>query len=328
MRAFTAVVALAAALPCQQSALHRTAHPQETLQDGNGDVLPLGCAGPADFTEARTQILFRSQELPGPGATLVGIEVHCQDTLTLRYASLEIDAFATTATSLSDTFADNITLPVRALLRLRQDPVTYDATRWTDLPQSGMYVHDGVSSLVIEVRKVVDPATARFATMSTTLSPVRTDRPGMVCSFGGPGSGASTAAAAQTRSVPLAMRLLWIHAPTVRLLGDQAPSGNQFGLGGSIVQTVEGAPGSIVADFVGTSFLAPPRFLAPVAGQWLVDGVTLGVGLLPATGRAQRRIAIPNDGNLVGLHLTYQSATIDLTHFAQFTNGADHFVNP
>src|SRR5262245_54611649 len=160
MRTITAVVALVAALPCQQA--HRTAHPQETLQNGNGDVSPLGCLAPTAFTEARAQILFRSEELPGPGALLVGIEVHCQDTLSLDYASLEMDAFATNATSLSVRFADNIKSPVTEMLRATHLPVDYDSTRWTNLPGSGTYLHDGVSGLVIEIRKVVDPATARF----------------------------------------------------------------------------------------------------------------------------------------------------------------------
>jgi len=327
MRTLTAVVALAAALPCQQA--HRTAHPQETLQNGNGDVSPLGCIGPTAFTEARTQILFRSEELPGPGALLVGIEVHCQDTLTLRYSSLEIDAFATKATSLSVTFADNIRSPVSAILHGFHDPVDYDSTRWTPLPGSGGYLHDGVSGLVIEIRKVVDPATARFATMGTTLNPVRSDRPGMVCSFGGPGAGASTAATAQTVSSPLAMRLIWINAPTLRLLGDAAASGNQFGLGGSVVKTIEGGRGAFFAEFIGTSFFAPPQSLDGVEGRWLVDGsVAFGFGVLPLSGQMQQRLAIPNDHHLVGLHVTYQSGTIETTGRAQFSNAADHFINP
>jgi len=327
MRTLTAVVALAASLPCQQA--HRTAHPQETLQDGNGDLSPLGCLSATAFTEARTQILLRSEELPGPGALLVGIEVHCQDTLSLDYASLEMDAFPTRATSLSVNFADNIRAPVTELLRATHVAVDYDATRWTSVPGSGTYLHDGVSGLVIEVRKVVDPASARFATMSTSLNPARSDRPGMVCSFGGPGSGASHAATAQTVSTPLALRLIWINAPTLRLLGDPAASGNQFGLGGSVVQTIEGGRGAFVAEFIGTSFFSPPQALPSVEGQWLVDGsLAFGFGFLPATGHEERRLAIPNDHGLVGLHVTYQAGTIETTGRAQFSNAADHFINP
>src|SRR5262249_2043563 len=108
-------IALAAPLACQQ--VQRTAHPQETIENSNGSVLPLGCLDATAFTEARTQIQLRSQELPGPGAVLIGMEVHCQQTLALDYTSLEIDVFRTTASGLSVTFANNETLPVHPLLR-------------------------------------------------------------------------------------------------------------------------------------------------------------------------------------------------------------------
>ena len=327
MHASIAFFVFAAALTCQQ--VHRTAHPQETIAGDNGDVSPFGCLGPTDFTESRTQLLIRDQELPGPGAALVGIEVHCQGTLALDYRSLEIDAMSTTATSLSPTFANNITPLPTALLRGTGLRIAYDSSGWTSIPLQNIFVHDGVSGLLIEVRKIVDPATAQFATMATTSNPPRNDLPRMVCSFGGPGSGASTAATAQTASSPLSVRLLWIDAPTVRLLGDRSASGNEFGLGGRFLHTVDGTPGSLVVDFVGTSFLAPPRFVAPIVGRLLVSGVTIDVAVLPASGQAQRTIAIPNAGNLIGLHLAYQSGTIDaVTGIAEWTNGVDLFVNP
>jgi len=320
-------IALMAPLACQQ--FGRTAHPQETIESGNGSVLPFGCLDATAFTEARTQIQLRSQELPGPGAVLIGMEVHCLNAVALDYTSLEIDVFRTTTRGLSVTFADNVTLPVHPLLRATNLRIAFDPSGWSAIPLQFHYQHDGVSGLLIEVRKVVDPATARFATMSTTSNPVRVDLTPMICSFGGPGSGAATAVAAQTVTAPLSMRLLWSHAPTVRLLGDSAPGGNQFGLGGSIVHTVDGTPGSLVADFIGTSFLDPPQTLGPVLGQFLVQGVTQDFAILPSTGSAQFVLPIPNDRNLVGLHLTYQSAAIDsVTGLAQFTNGADHFVNP
>jgi hypothetical protein len=320
-------IAFAAPLACQQP--RRTAHPQETIESSNGSVLPFGCNSPTTFTEARTQILLRDQELPGPGAVLVGMEVHCLNTVALDYTSLEIDVFPTTARVLSVTFADNITPPVHPLLRATNLHVAFDAAGWSAIPLQFHYQHDGVSGLLIEVRKVVDPATAQFATMSTTSDPVRVDLPAMACSFGGPGSGEATAAGARTLAAPLSLRLLWSHVPTVRLLGDSAPGGNQFGLGGSIGHTVDGTPGSLVADFIGTSFLDPAQALGPVLGRFLVQGVTLDFGLVPTTGSAQFVMPIPNDRNLVGLHLTYQSATLDsATGVAQFTNGADLFINP
>jgi hypothetical protein len=218
---------------------------------------------------------------------------------------------------------------VQSLLRATSLQIVYDGFNWSPILLTVPYVHDGVSDLVIDVRKVVNPATAPFATMNATSNPPRLDLPAMIASFGGPGSGAATAASAQTLTAPLQMRLIWSGVPTVRLLGDSAASGNQFGLGGSIGHTVSGTPGSIVGDFVGTSFLDPPVTLGPIQGRLLVQGATLDFATLPASGEAGFRMAIPNDHSLVGLHLTFQSATLDhVSGIAQFTNGADLFVNP
>src|SRR5262245_48671945 len=76
MHALVTFLAFAATLTCQQ--VQRTAHPQESIQNNNGTLLPFGCLSPTAFTEGRTQILIRDQELPGPGAILVGLEVHCE----------------------------------------------------------------------------------------------------------------------------------------------------------------------------------------------------------------------------------------------------------
>ena len=325
VRAITASCVLAAALTCQ---VQRTAHPQETVADGNGSVLPFGCLSPTAFTEARTQILIRSHELPGPGAALVGIEVHCQDAVALDYTLLEIDAYETNLNALSIRFADNVSPFVDHLLSRQNLHVAYDAAGWTSIPLDNILVHDGVSSLVIEVRKTVDPATARFATMSTTSNPVRNDLPSMFCSFGGPNSHASLAATAQTLAAPVSLRLLWIDAPTVRLLSDPGPSGNQFALGGSVIHTVDGSPGAFSVSFLGT-LLDSPVFFPPFVGRVLIEGNPVGDAVIGAAGHMQQRFAIPNDGNLVGLHLAFQSATVDAgTGVVMLTNAVDLFVNP
>ncbi len=326
VRAIAASCVLTATLTCQ---VHRTAHPQETLAIGAGNFVPFGCFSATQFTDARSQILIRSEELPGPGATLVGIEVHGQNTLSLDYSSLEIDVYPTTATSLSTTFADNITTTVDPVLRSTNLRVGYDANHWTPFSLQHNHVHDGVSGLVIEVRKIVDPTTAQFETMDTNVNSGRADLPSMVGSFGGPGSGASTAVTAQTRAAAVSLRLIWIHAPTIRLLSDPVGNGDQFGLGGTVIHIADGTPGSIVANFVGTSFLDTPVFLPPVVGRLLVSGALMNVDILPASGRVQQRIPIPNDNSLIGLYLAYQSVTIDaVTGIVQLTNGVDHFVNP
>jgi len=67
----------------------------------------------------------------------------------------------------------------------------------------------------------------------------------------------------------------------------------------------------------------------PIFGRVLVQGETLDIALLGASRESQRRIVIPNDSKLIGLHVTYQSATIDpATGLIIATNAIDHFVNP
>ena len=306
--------------------MQRTAHPQDSTQNGSGNITPFGCLSATGFTDAHAQIMIRNQELPGPGAVLMGMEIHCQGTLALDYSSLEIDGSATTATSLSASFAGNMPVPV-ALLRATNLQITYTSNSWASIPLQVAYVHDGTSNLVLEVRKIVNPATAQFATMSTTSNPVRNDLPSMIYAFGGPGSGASTTPTGNISAPPLAVRLLWTNVPTLRLLSDPAASGNQFGLGGSITYTVDGTPGSLAVNFIGTSFLNPALTVPPIIGRWLVQGTTLSVLPLPLSGEAQLSLSIPNAVNLVGLYLTWQSGTIDaVTSLAQFTNGVDNFI--
>src|SRR5262249_10510272 len=82
-------IALAAGLAGSDLAAQlfvRTAHPQETLQNNSGNLSPLGVFATGQAAEARTQILLRALELPGPGAQLAGIEVHSQGDSALLYS--------------------------------------------------------------------------------------------------------------------------------------------------------------------------------------------------------------------------------------------------
>ena len=308
--------------------IKRTAHPQETTVSGTGTVVPFGCFGPTSVTESRTQFLIRSEELPGPGALLVGIDVLCQGLSTLDYEVLEIDVSPTKLVSLSDNFAANITSPVVHLLRARNLHLAYLAGAWSPLTLQANFPHDGVSGLLIEVRKVVNPSTAQFTIMSTNGNPARSDLPQMACAFGGPGSGASMAPRAQLLSTPMSLRLDWINAPTVRLSSDPSANGSQFGVGGNIVHQVDGKTGAIAVSWFGDSFLPVPPAVPPIAGRLLVLGSTLDWSIIPSNGHVRRTLPIPNDISMIGAYLTFQSATFDeLLGVAQFTNGTDCFLN-
>ena len=87
------VTALAALLPSQQ--ISRTAHPQATLQNGNGNASPFGIFTGGGAAEARVQFLIPKDELPSTPALLTGLELHALVGGTVDYASLVITAMPT-----------------------------------------------------------------------------------------------------------------------------------------------------------------------------------------------------------------------------------------
>lgn len=320
--------AVLASILAAQTQVNRTAHPNETLQNSSGNLVPFGVLSNGNFGEGHTQLLLRSVELPGPGAVLVGMEVHCQNVAAINYLSLQITVSPTTATALNPTFASNLVAPV-VVLQATNLAVAYPGNAWVPIAFTVPYVHDGISSLVIDIEKSVDPLTIPFATMSTTSNPARNDLPPMIYAFGTTGSGQASAPVATTRAQPLLTRLQWGNAPTLRLRSDRFNNnGNQFAIGGSITHTVSGTPGSLFIDLIAQSFLPPGATLPPVIGEFRVNGATLGVGLLDATGTAQFTLNVPANTNLVGQYYTWQSGTLDaLSGLPQFTNAIDNFLN-
>lgn len=308
-----------------------TAHPQETLQNGNGNLVPFGVTSTGIFAEGRTHMLIPKDELPSFPALLTAIEVHGQSTATLDYASLAIDLAPSTATSLSTSFAANLTTVPTSVLAATSLQVAYSSTSWTTIPFAAPYVHDGTSSLLIEVRKVVQTAASYpFMTMSTSSSPPRTDRPNMVYSLGGPGSGASTSPVANSIGPVLSVRLVWTGIPTIRNRGDLGTSGNQYNVGGSVTMTVNGPAGHLWVLAAALSFLPTAVVVPGLTGDLRLNGpVVFAGGLLDAGGVGSHLIAIPNNPGLVGAYLAYQGAVVDpVTVAITLTNGTDHFINP
>jgi len=317
LRTFTPLLLVASL--CAQNI---TAYPQDSIQNGSGNLVPFGVFSSGSFAEGHTQVLVPAPYLPGAGV-LMGMWVHCQNVATLTYSSLQITLSPTTATSLTTTFANNLTTPV-VVLSATNLTVNYTG-QWVQIPFTTPYPHDGVSSLVIDVQKVVVPPFV-FATMSTTSNPARSDLPNMVYAFGTPGSGANNATVATISASTLAVRLNWTGPPTMRLLSNPITSGaNQFAIGGSITDTVNGTPGSLYLNQVGTAL--QNMSLPPIVGVWRVNGVTLNLGTLSPAGSAALTIPIPSNPALVGLYLAFESITLDaVTLTPQFTNAADCFL--
>ena len=118
------LLAFAAALPFLP-AQQLTAHPQETLLNTSGNIAPFGIAGSGGFAESRCQILVPRQELAATPGPLVAIEVHALSPGPVNYAQLEIRIAATTATTLSTTFAQNFGSASTLVLQASNFQITY-----------------------------------------------------------------------------------------------------------------------------------------------------------------------------------------------------------
>ncbi len=323
-----AAAMLAASIGAQNPAL--TAHPQDTVQNGNGNRVPLGVLPNGAFAEGRTMILVPARELPTAPAQLVGIAVHGPIPSTVTYSSLTVNCAPTNATALQTTFANNIAGQPTTVLQASGLTVTYPVATWVAIPFTTPYAHNGSSALVIEIRKVVQTA-AVFpdATMATSSSPPRTDRPNMVYALGGPGSGASTVPFASVAANPLSIRLQWLGTPTMRNRSDLGSSGNQYNVGGAVTLAVDGQPGHLYVLAAALAFLPQQLPIPGIGGALVLNGpVSFTSGLLGAAGAGTFAFTIPPSPVFVGFHLSYQAAIVDpVTIATVLTNGTDHFVN-
>lgn len=313
------------------SAQNLTAHPQETVQNWSGNFVPLGIGFFQAGTETRTQLLIPRHELPPQVAVLIGVEFHALPAgpAGFAYSLLGMDVGATSATQLGPDLDGNLPAPPTNVLPYGPATVVWPAATWVRIDFPNPYVHDGQSSLVLDIRKIVAAASTPLFAMGAVSTPPRTDRPLMVFANGNPGSGgafASTATAAPQNAI--SCRLVWAGVPTLRNRADAASSGNFHGLGSTTWFTLQGNANELWALAAGTAFTTP-AVLPGVGGELLLAApVVFAAGALGATATASYGLAIPNVPGLVNLYVPFQAATIDpATSFVSLTNGVDLFVN-
>lgn len=326
LRCCRALLGLAGILPAQQGAL--TSHPQDSIQNGNGNLAPFGVQPTAQAAEARSQILVRASELPGPGAVLVGLEVHAQADASLIYQSLRLRVGNTTLAALSSNLVANAQT-AQTVLNAGNVVVNYTVANWTRIAFATPFVHDGVSSLVIDVQKVVDLQTLPLVVMDVPSPPTRTDLPRMMYAIGGPGSGASTATGALLSADPICVRLVWNGAPTLRHRSDLGASGNHYAIGTPIDVTLTTTAGSPFLLGFDVAFLAAPVTVPGVTGVLHVAPPIARLGSATAGGVASWTLPIPADPFLVGVNVVFQGGVLDLANgLARWTNACDGFVAP
>lgn len=325
-------LALACALGAQ---VQTTTYVQESTIGNLGNVAPLGCLATGQVAEARSQILIPARFLPGPGAVLLGLGALGSSSsgtnTSITYAVLRITISRTTATTLGSSFAANLPNP-QTLLNVTNLTVPWQATAFTPITFVNSYTHDGTSSLVIDIQKVVSPA--GDAGMKTIQNARRTDLPRMINAIGAAGSGAHLATTATvTNNSPISLQLRWAGSggtftPTVKLKSDpQFPFRAQFEIGRPLETTVQGQPGSLFLDLQSIGLAVPAPTFAGIAGRlWLSNPVTLASGVLPASGQHTVTQTIPNDPTLVGFYLATQSLVITPSGVWQWSNAADCIV--
>lgn len=326
LRCCRALLGLAGVLPAQQGAL--TSHPQDSIQNGNGNLAPFGAQPTGQAAESRSQLLIRSSELPGPGALLVGLEIHAQADATLLYQLLRIRVGNTAASGLSSNLTQNAQ-NAQTVLDASGFQVVYSVAGWTRIAFAAPFAHDGSSALVIDVQKVVDPLTLPLVVMDVPSPPSRPDLPRMVYAFGGPGSGASSATSALLSADPICVRLVWNGAPTLRHRSDLGPSGNHYAIGTTIdvaLTTTAGSPYLLGFD---VAFLASPIAVPGFAGVLHVAPPIARLGFASASGVASWSLPIPPDPFLVGVDVVFQGGVLDLANgVLRWTNACDGFVAP
>ncbi len=284
--------------------------------------MPLGYSGSTRiFDETRFQMLIPASHLPATGSVFTGIEVWSAsvDTTTL-YASLDV--------TISTTFAANLPAPI--LVYSRQSvSVAWVRSQWMALTWQVPVPYDGMSNLVIDIRKIASPTNGASALGHG--SDTRPDLPICRYTFGGPGSGASRSDMARSLSANLLAVRLSVGAPTLLLRSrPSTPSNNAFPIGGAFDVEVRARPNTVCAILGSVGFGSPTRF-PPISGDAylnLASTATLLFTSVPANGVSSIRLAIPNDVRLAGANLVFQAPTERSLLGLAWTNASSCVINP
>ncbi len=325
---FTTLFALASfMLPC--AAQNPLAYPQDSNQTSTGNLVPFGYGGSTsrNFDEGRFQLLIPASHLPAPGTVFIGLEVWSTSANTSSfYTSLDIAISHSPNATLSTTFAANLPTPIPVYTQ-QNASMFWVRRQWTPISFQMPFLYDGVSNVVVEIRKVASPATGAPSLGHGTES--RSDLPLARYVFGTLGSGASQAATAQTATRNLLKVRLQVAGPTLLLRGDpNAPSNNTFGLGGAFDVEVHAIPGTVFA-ILGSAGFGNPAQVPTVAGLSFLNlaaPATLSIGAVPASGISGINLVIPTDLNLVGTNLVFQAPTARSSYGSRAWTNASNLI--
>lgn len=300
-----------------------TAHPQDVPHIATGQANPFG--NHPSFCEARCQLLVRAQHLPGPGAELLGIEVHplaLAGSVTYESLTITVSPVSPTATR-SAAFASNLPAPT-TVVQLTNHTENWPASGWQRIATTSPYVHDGVSSLTIDIQKDAVPGIFWDGYCTGLFRP---DLEPMYSKHGPSGSGRHLAPIAGVAVIPIDVRLVWAAVPTA-VLRSPIPGINHHGfvIGSTVDHVVTTTPFSPLWRLVDVQWSAPST-LPFALGEWHVHGLLIGPDFAGASGESVATFTIPNQLQLIGQQVTWQALVIDAQNGAwQFTNGCDCFL--
>lgn len=324
-------IALLAASTAQSALAQVVAYPQDTALSRSSATLPLGYARPLfpDVTEARFQQLIPATHLPTAPSTITALAfpgAGVGTSFDTDYARLEITVSATRANQLSPTYADNLPAPVVVLNA--PGPRAWVPQQWNVLRLDQPIVHDGVSGLVIDIRKVVRSSAALL--LSTGIaSNVLGAPPGPRLAQGSSGPAGSRAAdrtVADAQALPPIQIRLQVDTPTITVRSDPNTVGVMFAIGGGVEVRVHGPAQAPYCAIVDTMF--NPRFELPgVVGAGLVmPRAEFPLRLIDASGSDAINFVLPNDRGLVNQRFTLQAGVAIPNGAPTWTNAAEFVV--
>ena len=309
-----------------------TAHPIDNPASSTSQNIPFA-GGIANWDEARSQMLFLAPFLPSTGGLITAIElVPAATHLTFPYERFEIWMDQTSSNTLSTTFASNLTNPTLVYSR-SPGIIAWVGGNWQALTLDIPFVYDGVSNLVVEVRKKLDrpnnPTITPNVSHRLLTWPRRADLPTPIWAFGTYGSGAVDAPTATTRySSVIFTRFQFGNARTFVIDSSRDTVGNSnrsyYHLGATMTGTALGTPGEACTHLIGIALSPVPIPIPPlVGGLWLMPTLIVDYAspIIDPSGRGSARLVVPNSPALIGF-VPYVQAVV-LGASAQFTNAVD-----
>lgn len=320
------------------------AFPQGGKSGTRGNWGPLGEACTGDFVESRTQILFPAEYLPTRAGTVWKLDhiptglsnstISCPGApVTVQYALLEITLAHRSrgAGPLSTTFDGNLPSTPPPPVFSQAWTRTWVIGNWNGIPFAQGFAYDGVSDIVVQIRKVVTPTGANVGSLRN-LNPPRPGHARQVAAVGGAGSGAANAATGSYTNV-LGWRLHFdnVPDPTLEVRSPLGTNNLHFENGTTPHFRVFDSQGDLFAIAANFDFLPFPTPVAPLAGGlWLNPVFVLSSGfVIHLPGEVYHRFAFPLPMNpgLAGLRICAQAVTLDPgSGLGDLTNAVDFVI--